>query len=377
MECTGFDPVGPYVGGVVAFVDCRALDLAQRGWHALAGGAWLTAVLTIAVALLGYRLMLGQARGRDAMMLALRMGVVLALVTQWPAWEAVVYRVAVDGPETLALAMMGDGGARGDLAARYDHVLRDLDEVSRTDAVQTAQDKVRPGGHVLSTEAGTQLARAGGWISGAALGGLMAPRVIVALLLAVGPLCVGALAWGGAQGLFVGWLRVCLGAMLASVAGSVLLGLEWSVVAPQMALLLSQMGGDGANATATRIAGTAGLFAVVLPLVAWTVMRAAWAIDMPGTRHGAAVQVFPGAPDAKQHIGQGTGRTVVSRSRHFAEGMVQSLRREERFAQVGTGERAARDAGHMPLGQSGRAAGRRMPRASGAARKRDGHDDRF
>ena len=371
-DCAAFDPFGSYVGGVLALADCRALGLAQDGWRVLGGSAWLTAALTIAVALIGYRLMLGQARGRDGLMLALRMGVVLALTTQWPAWEAVAYRVGIEGPESIALSVIGVDGARYGLAARFDRIAGDLDEALRMDAAQTAEDKVQQGGHVLSSEARGQVAWASGWITGAALAGLMAPRLVIALLLGLGPLFVGALLLVGAQGLFVGWLRAVAGAMLAAVAGAMVLGLELAVIGPQVAGLLGALGGDGANAMAGRIASGAGLFAVLLGVVALGVMRAAFAIRLPeGVRREERVVSFPLHPAVSAQT-PGSHRTRqttnTTRAQHIAQAAMRSLRREEMHIER-TSERAR--AALAPLGQTGGAAARRMGRISGAARRRD------
>lgn len=372
-DCGAFDPSGPYVGGVLALADCRALGVAQDGWRALGGGAWLTAALTIAVALIGYRLMLGQARGRDGLMLALRMGVVLALTTQWPAWEAVAYRVGIDGPESLALAVIGADGGRSGLAARFDRMAGDLDEALRVDAAQTAQDKVQQGGHVLSAEARGQVAWANGWLTGAALVGLMAPRMVIALLLGLGPLFVGALLLAGAQGLFAGWLRACAGAMLAAVAGAMVLGLELAVIGPQVTGLLDALGGDGANAMAGRIASGAGLFAALLGVVALGVMRAAWAIRLPeNAGRGPGVissSAFHGTTSTQASALQRTGQTTVNtRAQHVAQAAMRSLRREDMVIER-TREQA--NTASAPLGLTGGAGARRQRRISGAARRRD------
>lgn len=371
-DCGAFDPSGPYVGGVLALADCRALGLAQDGWRVLGGGAWLTAALTIAVALIGYRLMLGQARGRDGLMLALRIGVVLALTTQWPAWEAVAYRVGIEGPESLALSVIGADGARYGLAARFDRIAGDLEEALRMDAAQTAEDKVQQGGHVLSSEARGQVAWASGWLTGVALAGLMAPRLVIALLLGLGPLFVGALLLVGAQGLFVGWLRAVAGAMLAALAGAMVLGLELAVIGPQVAGLLGALGGDGANAMAGRIASGAGLFAALLGAVALGVMRAAFAIRLPeGVRREERVISSPFHPAvSSQTTGSYRTRqtTNTTRAQHIAQAAMRSLRREEMHIER-TSERGR--AALAPLGQTGGAAARRMGRISGAARQRD------
>ena len=76
--CPAFDGSEPYVAHVLAFVDCHALALGQDGWGALGpGSAWATALsglMTLSVALIGYRLLLGEAPNlREGAWLAARL----------------------------------------------------------------------------------------------------------------------------------------------------------------------------------------------------------------------------------------------------------------------------------------------------------------
>lgn len=368
-DCGGFDPAGPFVGGVLAAVDCRALGMAQDGWRAFGGGPWLTAALTIAVALMGYRLLLGQAQARDGMMLALRMGVALALITQWPAWEAVAYRVGIEGPESIAVTILGGDGARGALAARYDRLAADIDEALRIDGMQVAENKVQPGGKVLSSEAREQLARAQRWMTGAALGGLLAPRLMVALLLGVGPLFVGGLLFSGAQGLFIGWLRVLVGAMVAAVAALMVLGFELDVAGPQVALLLQDPGGNGADAVAARLVTTAGMFAALMVVVSLAVMRAAWSIRIPVAMQ--ASQNIRRATSSRETLASRVSHSSASSVQQFAQSMTRSMNREVMMSRLNS-EKTVERIAPTPLGQSGGTAARRMQRQTGAAQKRDG-----
>ncbi len=61
--CAPFDPLGRYVGSILAWVDCRTMGLGEEAFRALGPGspfgAALTGLLTIYVALIGYRLLLG------------------------------------------------------------------------------------------------------------------------------------------------------------------------------------------------------------------------------------------------------------------------------------------------------------------------------
>ena len=101
------------------YLDCLARVLGENGFQALAGGSLgasiLSGLVTIFVALIGYRLIFGDTPGlRDGVGWTVRVGVVLALVTSWPAFQTLIYRVAVDGPQELAAIMLPASGLAAD-----------------------------------------------------------------------------------------------------------------------------------------------------------------------------------------------------------------------------------------------------------------------
>ena len=113
--CPAFDPAAPYLTAMVANGDCRALALGEAGWRALGPGSGfglaLSGLVAIFVALIGWRMLLGERLGmRDAVLAAVRVGVVLALATSWAAWRPLVYDVVTRGPEELAATVSGEGG---------------------------------------------------------------------------------------------------------------------------------------------------------------------------------------------------------------------------------------------------------------------------
>ena len=95
------------IQNLAGYLDCHAQGLGQAGFQSLTGGvlfpAFLTGCLTIYVAILGYRVALGQTLTvREAVLAALRVGLVVTLCTRWPSYETLVYRVATDGPAEIA-----------------------------------------------------------------------------------------------------------------------------------------------------------------------------------------------------------------------------------------------------------------------------------
>jgi type IV secretion system protein VirB6 len=153
---------------------------------------------------------------------------VLALVTSWPAFQTLVYRVAVDGPIELAGVLMPASGLSS----------ADLDE-----RIQRAYDAIRLGAGVRSDAqpngqaaapaqepqpAATSPAQSPSSRAGmpqtatllvlATLGATGAFRLAVGFLLAIGPLAIMALLFNATLGLFAGWVRALAGMALASLA---------------------------------------------------------------------------------------------------------------------------------------------------------------
>jgi type IV secretion system protein VirB6 len=214
------------------YLDCQARSLGENGFQALAGGplgaSLLSGLLTIFVALIGYRLLLGETPGvRHGVSWMARVGLVVALVTGWPAFQTLVYRVAVDGPLELAgVVMPASGLSPADLEAR---VQRAYDRIRvganpRSDAQPTGQ-AAAPAPATQSAAAPTQ---PGGAPAGApqtatllvlaTVGATGAFRVATGFLLAIGPLAIMALLFDATLGLFSGWIRALAGMALASLA---------------------------------------------------------------------------------------------------------------------------------------------------------------
>src|SRR5687768_2388347 len=96
-----------FVSSLVRYIDCQAKVFELGSWGALAtpGSSLtllLTSLLTILIALIGYDLLLGgRLSVRAATLTMVKIGLVLALATSWPAYRTLVYNVVVDGPVHL------------------------------------------------------------------------------------------------------------------------------------------------------------------------------------------------------------------------------------------------------------------------------------
>lgn len=242
------------------YLDCQGRALGENGFAAVAGGVaggLLTGIVTIFIALIGYRLILGHVPGiRDGVTWMVRLGVVLALATSWPAFQTLIYRVAVDGPDELAAVLLPAAGLTtgtgGRIQAAYD-ALRLGTEVVPARAATPVNVDLAAGTSAATVAPAIQSAVQPRTVQPplpqtasllvvftAGIGGAL--RVAIGLLLALGPLIVMGLLFDATLGLVAGWLRALFGAALALLAATIVTALEMTVLDGELARIGSLSG---------------------------------------------------------------------------------------------------------------------------------------
>ncbi|CAN7325964.1 type IV secretion system protein [Phenylobacterium sp. LjRoot219] len=252
------------VDGLLTSVDCHVATLVQTGYGALAGPdsqllAALTSVLAIYVAVLGLRLMLGLGALRvgDLTLAAVKIGLVLALASNWPLYHRLVFETLFHGPEQLTgELLLGSASAKPIEAVRG--------------ALQMAFDEMQA---AAAFYAGKTPGGASPWLGGAGfsaaalnlssvlmlsstLGVLLGVRIVLAALLTAGPVFLGFLLFPSTRGVFIGWLRAAIGLSLAPLFALLALVLQLQLVQPQLAALAAlraQSGDDTAPAIAVLV----------------------------------------------------------------------------------------------------------------------------
>jgi type IV secretion system protein VirB6 len=260
IDCGPPDPTAPLAERLAGYLDCHAQSLAHSGFSGAGGGwvapAFLGGCLTVYVALIGYRLLLGLPFGpRDAVLAVVRAGVVIAVATSWPTYEALVYRVIFDGPAEAASALLpGDlvVSSPSDAAERLDKDLVTLRTASSTGAAATdvasgvgpSQQPPPLGAQAQPTGSSGQpsnpqtdpiLVGAGATLTNLTVGGLGAIRLAGGLLLSLGPLFVVLALFDVALGLVEGWVRGLLTVFIAALGGMVVVSLELDFIETQLA----------------------------------------------------------------------------------------------------------------------------------------------
>jgi type IV secretion system protein VirB6 len=297
QACPAFDPLAPYVSAVVNYVSCQGLSLGEAGYRALGQGSGFgmafTGLLTIYVAVIGYRLLLGnELTVREAVLSAVKVGLVLTLATQWSAYRVLVFDVATQVPELAASGLTGPIGIANSghtgLAARVDMANSAVSDVIAAKAFPSAPQGPTPPSAPAAASASASapgavsLLWSSSVLSVTTLTGLLSVRIIISLLLALGPGFIATALFDATRGLFVGWLRVLTGTFLAALGVPVVLGLELAVVEQQVSAIrdLSQ-GSQGLGTLPTQLLGTTLFFGILLIAVLAAMMRAGLAFSLP------------------------------------------------------------------------------------------------
>ena len=197
-------------------LDCQVNAAVATGYGRLFGQegrfvAVLTLVLTIYVAILALGLITGRTRLRLSAMTprVLALGLVLTFATAWPAYQTVVYGLLTRGPDQIASAFMGgNSGATLAFAQRLDTMSGRFMDLAQ--ALQS-QGQSTPN---------LQIAIKLVWSSALLLmlstaGLLVVARLVLAVLLALGPLFMVFALFEGTRGLFEGWLKTAVAFALA------------------------------------------------------------------------------------------------------------------------------------------------------------------
>ena len=296
--CSGLVGDG-IIRGVLGAVDCETRNFAQAGYSALTSSSStfqvaLTALLTIYVALVGYRMLFASSGARlsDAPGIALRIGAILALVTSWATFQTLVFDVAARAPLQIAGIVAGpiQGSASslasdpiGGLQAAYDQITQSaviFGKIAGT-AAKAYSSPEAAAAEALSAASGVLFMTTAGVIAAATLS--------IGVLTAVGPLFIAMFLIPATRGLFTGWVRALAAAALTLMLGWLGITLLLSVLEPWLITLArEQQAHQAIPQTATSTAALVFVFGAgqVALVVGACVM--AFGFRMPRVVGGAA-----------------------------------------------------------------------------------------
>lgn len=244
--CEPLDPIQSAVANLGPFLECQSRALGENGFQSLASSPLIASMLvtlaTIFVALIGYRLLWGAMPGaRDGVGWMVRLGIVLTLATSWPVFQTLFYRVATEGPDEVAALILPAAGISADQAdarieAAYDRIRRG----TITNAGTSSQPMPDGAAGISSASSATQNGYPGMPITASLFvattrGAVAAFHLATGLILALAPLGALCLLFEGAIGIFEGWLRALLGAVLGGLAATLSACLEVAAVETELA----------------------------------------------------------------------------------------------------------------------------------------------
>lgn len=417
--CQAPPPAAGFLRGLLDFVDCQAQSIGANGYEALAApgstlSLVLTGLLTLFVALLGYRMLFGQTPSvRDGVLALVKIGIVLALATSWAAYRTLVYDVALRGPAEMAAqigqpaAVPGSGGGLVDRLGFTDRAFIDLAILGTGDtAVATPQPQPPRANAPIPPPPPQPFANFDGFAVGGArilyltgaIGALGSVRLVAGLLLALGPFFIAFLLFEGTRGLFVGWIRALAAVALGALGTAIALGVELAVLEPRLAELIAiRAAGQPIPGAAIELFVIALVFTLVLIAMLVAAARVALGFRLPEGWRAAPAQLAAAARGGETRFAgtAGTAGTAPTDSRSRAAQVVDAVaasQRREAAAGAGSGSYSApgaaagapsrRIAAHapahdqpvavaLPIGQSYRRRTRGRISASAGRRDRD------
>jgi type IV secretion system protein VirB6 len=194
-------------------MDCHIQAAVQSGYERLFGqggalAATLTGLLTLYIALIAYGFLTGRTRLTLGMMSprAVTLVLVLSFLSVYPAYHALFFGLLMNGPDEITAALLGQRGHSAiynfadqldGLFVRFANVATSLDQTNANGA-----------GIVNSQSMPVTLF----WLSGlillmSTLGVLILSRLVLYLMLILGPIFILLALFPQTRGLFNGWLR--------------------------------------------------------------------------------------------------------------------------------------------------------------------------
>jgi type IV secretion system protein VirB6 len=237
-SCVALNPAAGSAETMVNAVDCYIQSTVQAGYANLLGegsvfSVALTIALTIYVAIIGYRLILGRSTLSVSEMMPrmIMIGAVLALTSNWATYQVLVYDVLTDGPQEIVRAINpNDGDVRGiteridvlsgrmvDLAdawtefeARPEQMLPTDATALKTAALPVTANNITAFVAPKDSLGPNMLLFSALFLLLASAGVLVVAKIVLGLLLLLGPLFAVLSLFASTRGLALGWGRAAV-----------------------------------------------------------------------------------------------------------------------------------------------------------------------
>jgi len=256
MACPTVITGDRFLERTLTHIDCQAQSIGSWGYQSLAepgsiGSIVMASLLTIFVALLGFRLMFGGSSGaRDIVFDVAKVGIVLTLAFSWPAYKVLVYDLVLAAPADIA-ASIGESASEADAGMisrlqQADNSIVNLTEIGTGRNTGAFVDETSPGATFEATAMRDDNAFGWSrlvWLAGT-IGVLALLRLAAGLMLAIAPIAAALMLFDATRGLFAGWLRSLVLVLVGSIGSLVVLTGELAILEPWLAdaLRLRELG---------------------------------------------------------------------------------------------------------------------------------------
>ncbi len=249
MSCFAPQTGTGFLEATLANLDCQAQVIGEGGYQTLSSpGSPLSLVLSLLlalfVAIIGVRFLSGRSLGVDEWISsALKIGIVLALATSWPAFKTSIYDVILKAPSELATSIGRASalpGSDGGLPSRLQAVDNGIMALVAAGSGRLDNASQRPTDAIASPVADNS---AFGWgktlFVSSIIGSFGLLRLGGGLFLALAPLFAGFLLFDGTRFLFFGWVKALIAIALGSLGLAVLLGVQLAIMEPWLSQVLA------------------------------------------------------------------------------------------------------------------------------------------
>jgi type IV secretion system protein VirB6 len=249
MSCAAPPTGSGFLAATLAHLDCQAQTIGESGYLALSNpgspvSLALTALLTIFIAIISIRFMMGRPPGADELVpAAIKVGFVLALAASWPAYRVIAYDMTLKAPAEIS-ASIGRAsalpGSSGGLAARLQNADNGIMALVAAGSGRQDFDTLNNSREIPPP---VRDETALGWgktvFVSSIIGSFGLVRLAGGLFLALAPLFVGFLLFEATRFLFFGWLRSLIAVALGSLGIAVVLGVELAIIEPWLSQVLA------------------------------------------------------------------------------------------------------------------------------------------
>lgn len=236
-NCVAINPAAGSAETMVGTVDCYMQSNVQAGYANLLGAGsmfsyGLTIALTLYVALVGYRLIFGRSTLSMGEMMPrmVMIGAVLALTSNWATYQVLVYDVLTEGPQEIVSAINPAAGKAGGINERVDMLSgKMVDLADAWTEFDARPEQAMPGELKMEPEAlpatatgitafvapkdslgPNMLLLSALLLVLASAGVLVVAKIILGLLLLLGPIFAVLGLFAATRGLTLGWGRAAV-----------------------------------------------------------------------------------------------------------------------------------------------------------------------